>query len=688
MKTALAAVLAFAIVSPAAAQQRRALSVNDFITLDRPGEPSISPDARWVVYTVTTTDLSANRRRSDLWLSARDGSGQPTRISTDSLGGRSAKFSPDGRSIAYISSRGGTPQVWIYDVAARTRRQVTTLSTGADGVLWAPSGTMLAFASEVYPDCSDDACNQRRAGEDEHKPSRARIYDGLLFRHWTQWEDGLRSHVFVVNADGRTPPRDLLAGKDYDSPVPPFGGSEQYTWSSDSRTIAFTTKLATRDQAWSTNLDVYTVAASGGDPVLVTANMPGAESQPVYSPDGRYLVFLSQERAGLESDRQRLMVRELSSGQTRELTRGWDNSIAEFGFIGNTNDLFAISEKRQRHEIIHIVFATGDVHEVLTDQDPNGLSLAVPQGSAPVMAFVNDAADKPAQIAVWSADHAHNAPPVTVTRLNAERLNGITMNPAREFSWTGAGGDSVFGLIVTPPNFDPSRRYPVVVLIHGGPQGAWLDNFHGRWNAQLFAAPGYVVAMLNPRGSTGFGQRFVDQISGDWGGMVYEDIMKGVDAVARLPYVDSTRMAAAGGSYGGYMTNWLNGHTDRFKALITHAGVFNLEAMSGATEELWFTDAEFGGPYWVNRSDYDRFSPHRFVQNFHTPTLVIHGALDFRVPETEGMQMFTALQRQGVPSRFLYFPDEGHWIGKPQNQLVWWNTVQEWLGRYLQRPAS
>jgi dipeptidyl aminopeptidase/acylaminoacyl peptidase len=680
----LVAAAILALAASAAAQQPRALTVQDFLALDRPGEPAISPDGRQVAYTVTTTDVAGNRRRTDLWLQASDRSGAPRRISTDSLGGHEAKFSPDGRRIAYVSSRGGTPQVWIYEVASGQRRQVTTLSTGADGVIWSPSGRQLAFVSEVYPECRDDACSQRRASEDEHRPSRARTIDGLLFRHWNVWEDGLRSHLFVVSADGGTA-RDLLAGKDYDTPVPPFGGSESYAFSPDERELAFTAKLATTDQAWTTNLDIYTVPVAGGEPALVTTGMPGGDQNPLYSADGRYLAFLSQERAGFEADRSRLMVRDRQSGQVREVPRGWNDNILEFDWAESGNDLYAITEKRGRHEILHIVFATGDVHEVLPDMDPSQMSVAA-GARLPSFAFVSDAMNQPPQVFTWFVDH--RTPPAQLTQLNADRLRGIAMNPARPFGWVGGGGDSVFGFLVMPPNFDPSRRYPAVILIHGGPQGAWLDQFHGRWNAEMFAAPGYVVALLNPRGSTGYGQRFVDQISRDWGGRVYEDIMRGVDVVARLPFVDSTRMAAAGGSYGGYMTNWINGHTNRFKALITHAGVFNLEAMAGATEELWFTDWEFGGPYWLDRSDYERWSPHRFVQNFHTPTLVIHGALDYRVPESEGMQMFTALQRQGVPSRFLYFPDEGHWIGKPQNQIVWWNAVQEWLARYLNRPTS
>ena len=665
---------------PALAQQRHPLSIQDFLSLERPGEPQISPDGRWVVYSVTTPNLAANRRTTDLWLQAVDGS--PARkISTDSLGGRSARWSPDGRRIAYVSSRGGTSQVWMYDVGSGRRRQVTTLSTGADGVIFSPQGRWLAFVSEVYPTCGDDACNQRRAAEDEARPSRGRIIDRLFFRHWNVWEDGLRSHLFVVSPDGGTP-RDLLAGRDYDTPVPPFGGSEQYTFSPDERQVAFTVKLATRDESWTTNLDVYTVPVAGGEPTLVTTGMMGAESQPLYSGDGRYLAFLSQERANFEADRQRLMVRDLRTGDQHEVTHGFDDNILEFAFIPGAYDLVAITEQRQRHQVLHIVFATGEVHHVLADRDPSGLSVTA-AGGVPMVAFTSDALDQPPQVFTWLLDHRQS--PQQLTHLNAERLAGIRMNPAREFAWIGADGDSVHGLLLTPPGFDSTRRYPTVILIHGGPQGAWTDEFHGRWNGQMFAAPGYVVAMLNPRGSTGFGQRFVDQISRDWGGRVYEDIMRGVDVVARLPYVDSTRMAAAGASFGGYMVNWIAGHTDRFKALVSHDGTFNLESMYAGTEELWFPEWELGGPFWQNRQDYDRFSPHRFAQNFRTPTLVIHSALDYRLPDTEGFQMFTALQRQGVPSRLLYFPDEGHWVLKLQNQQLWWSTVLDWIGRYIGR---
>ena len=679
--SAVLAVLALAgATAPVRAQQRHPMSVRDFLSLARPGEPAVSPDGRWVAYTVTEPDLAAYRKRTDLWLVSATG-GEPRRVSADSLGGRSARWSPDGRALAYVTTRGGTPQLWIYEPATGARRQLTSLSTGADGPVWAPVGGLIAFVSQVYPACADDACNQRRAAEDEARPSRARIYDQLLYRHWNAWSDGTRSHLFVVPAAGGTP-RDLLAGKDYDTPVPPFGGTADYAWSADGSRLAFTTKVG-RDQAWTTNSDIYVVAAAGGEPVNLTADMPGAESAPAYSPDGRWLAFLSQATAGYESDRFRLMVKDLASGAVRELPKAFDRWIGEYAWEPNSQGFIAIAEDRQVNRIFHITLG-GDVHYVHPGGDASQLSLAGPAAGGDVMAFVSDGMDKPPQVFAWRISHDHPTPPLQVTHLNAALLATLDLRPAEEIGWIGAGGDSVFGWLLKPPGFDPSRRYPLLVLVHGGPQGAWTDDFHSRWNPSLFAAPGYVTFMPNPRGSTGFGQRFVDQIAGDWGGKAYEDIMRGVDVVAALPYADSTRMGAAGGSFGGHMVNWINGHTARFKVLVAHDGDFNLSSFYGATEELWFPEHDLGGPPWADRTDYERWSPDRFAAAMRTPELVVQGGLDFRIPDTEGMQAFTALQRQNVPSRFLYFPDEGHWVLKLQNQVVWWTTVQEWLARWLQ----
>jgi len=670
----LAVTIAALLLQPSVAlAQGRPLSIDEFVKLDRVSDPQVSPDGRWVVYTVTTTDLEANTTTSDLWLAPTD-SGAPRQLDVR-RGGRHGRWSPDGRAIAYITTRGGTPQARIYTVASRRTRTLTSLSTGADGVIWSPTGTHLAFVSEVYPDCPDDACNRARAEQDAQRPTQAKAYDELLYRHWTIWEDGLRSHLFVVPVMGGAPV-DVTLGADYDVPVPPFGGSSDYAFLSDGQSLVFTTKVGA-DQAWHTNSDIYRVGIGGGQPENLTATMMGAESHPVPSPDGASLAFLSQERAGFESDRWRLMVLDLRSGAMRERTTRFDRSVDELVWLPDSRTLVAAVQNGQR-EALYLIESSGRIDQILTWGNTSQISLA---GDSTTLVFMNDAINRPGQVFTWSL--RARGQPRQLTFLNAEVLADVTMNPAEEISWVGADGNTVHGMLVRPPQFRRGVRYPLMVLIHGGPQGAWLDNFHSRWNAQMFAAGGYVTVLLNPRGSTGFGQRFVDQISRDWGGKVFIDIMSGVEHAARFPFVDSTRIAAAGGSYGGYMVNWINGNSRRFDALITHAGVYNLEAMYGGTEELWFPEWEFGGPPWENRTYYEQWSPHRFAQNFQTPTLVIHGALDYRIPYAQGLQVYTALRRQGVPARLLYFPDEGHWVNKPQNRRLWWTEVQGWLSRYL-----
>ncbi|MDH3455843.1 MAG: S9 family peptidase [Gemmatimonadota bacterium] len=654
--------------------QSRPLDVDAFLSLDRVSDPQVSPDGQSIVYTVTATDLDNNSRSTDLWLTPIDG-GASRRISDQRRGGRSGRWSPDGKTVAYVTTRGGTPQIRLHTVATRRSRGVTSLVNGADGIVWSPTGTHLAFVSDVYADCPDDACNRERADRAANALSQARVHDELLFRHWNRWEDGLRSHLFVLPIP-RGLPVDVTAGADFDVPPPPFGGSSDYTFLADGQSLVFAAKRGT-DQAWHTNVDLYRVGIEGGVQENLTSALGGAEAHPLPSPDGRLLAFLSQERAGFEADRWRLMVLDFRSNRVREVTRGFDRWVSEFLWLPDSREIVFTAQDRHRNAVFRMGMA-GSPERILWWGNTSQISLA---GDS-LLVFVNDAIDRPGQVYVW--DVRQRSEPRPLTTLNAEVLAGVTMQPAQEISWVGADGNTVHGMLVRPPQFRRGERYPLLVLIHGGPQGAWRDNFHSRWNAQMFAAGGYVTVLLNPRGSTGFGQRFIDQISQDWGGKVFIDIMSGVEHAARFRFVDSTRIAAAGGSYGGYMVNWINGNSTRFDALISHAGIFNIEAFYGATEELWFPEWEFGGPPWTNRTYYEQWSPHRFAQNFKTPTLVLHGALDYRVPDTQGLQMFTALRRQGIPSRLVYFPDEGHWISKPQNQRLWWTEIHTWLARYLQ----
>ena len=653
----------------------RPLDIATFVSLDRVVDPQVSPDGAWVTYTLVSTDLAADARTRDVWMVAIVG-GAPVRVSDRRMGGAEARWSPDGGSIAYVTTRGGPAQVRVYSVARRTARRVAGLSTGVGGVVWSPTGTHLAFVSDVYPDCADDACNAARLRTAQESPTIPRVYDELLYRHWNRWEDGRRSHVFVVPLVGGAPV-DVNAGWAWDVPVPPNGGAADYAFSADGTMILFASKMGT-DQAWHTNDDLFHVPIAGGEPRNITPDMPGAERAPAPSPDGGRLAFLSQQRAGFESDRWRLMVRDLATGRAQDVTRRVSLSVGEFRWLPDGSGLVFTAQQRQRTALFRVDL---EARVSPVSQWGNSTSISIAANAQRTLAFLNDAIDRPAQVHVMPLEGG--ATPRALTAYNADRLADVALSSAQEISWVGADGQSVYGLLMRPPQYRRGERYPLVVLIHGGPQGAWLDAFHSRWNAQLFAAPGYVTVLLNPRGSTGFGQRFVDQVSNDWGGRVYIDLMAGVEHAARFAFVDSSRIAAAGGSFGGYMVNWINGHSDRFDALITHAGVYNLESFYGATEELWFPEWEFSAPPWANRTFYEQWSPHRFAQNFRTPTLVLHGALDYRVPDTQGLEMFTALRRQNVPARLVYFTDEGHWIGRPLNQIRWWTEVHRWLGEYL-----
>lgn len=676
-------VLSFA--APAlGAQQRRAIAFEDFASARMVSDPQLSADGAWLLYAVRTTDLSANRRTTRTWL-APVGGGPARAFPDEKTLASEARWAPDGKSVVYAS--GG--QLWIASARGEHARQLTNLTGGASGPVWAPSGDRIAFVSAVYPACRDDACNAAREKAKSESKVKAHVADQLLMRHWNAYDEGTRSHLFVVKPDG-SDLRDLVPGAPYDVPPGPFGGSEGYTFSPDGRAVAFTAKDQGAQSAWTTDVNLYGVSVEGGAARPVTAANKGADQNPVSSPDGKTGYYASQKRAGLEADRWRLMARDIASGAERELLPTWDRNADGYVAAPDGKSLLVMAGDQGRDRWFRVTLDAkgnaGAPQPVITEHNNTQLSIS----KNGTVAWIRESASAPPELWLGTLDASGVSNQRAFTHENDALLASLSLPPLEDFWFKGANNVSIHGWVMKPPQFEAGKKFPVLLLIHGGPQGAWLDSWSGRWNYQMFASGGYGLVIINPTGSTGYGQKLTDGVSKDWGGKVYTDLMKGLDAaLASNTWMDSTRMAAAGGSFGGYMVNWMAGHTNRFKAFVSHAGVFNLEAMNGATEEQWFVEGEFGGPWWnaqAMATQYRKFSPHLFAKKFKTPTLVIHGELDYRVPYTEGLSLFTALQRQGVESRMLVYPDEGHWILKPQNSQLWYKEVHGWLGKYLGGP--
>jgi dipeptidyl aminopeptidase/acylaminoacyl peptidase len=656
-----------------------AMTFDDLIAMQRVSEPQISPDAHSVAYTVGTPEMESNRIARNIWV-VSTAPGSPPRQLTQSGHDTRPQWSPDGKRIAFLSSREGASQVYVMSAQGGNPKKVTSLSTGADNEKWSPDGRSIAFTSSVYPDCPDDACNRSRDDTAEKNKIKARVYDHLLYRHWTHWSEGKRSHLFVVTANGGAP-RDLTPRAGYDVPPDERGDASDFSFSPDSQELCFTA-VTDRPEAISTNGDLFLVPLAGGEPKRITTN-PGFDGHPAYSPDGRFIAYRSQKTAGYESDRWRLVLYDRASGKQIERAESFDRRVDEIDWSADSQRIYFTAENEGEKPVYEIA-AAGDTapREILKDTFNETLSISA-DGS--VFAFLRSSLTMPSELFTARSDGSGAQ---QLSHHNAARLASLDIQPPESFWYEGAGGARVQGMLIRPPHFDASKKYPLLLLIHGGPQNMWTDSWGYRWNEELFAAPGYVAVMINPRGSTGYGQKFTDEITDDWGGRAYDDLMKGVDFVlAKYPFVDASRLAAAGGSYGGYMVDWIATHTGRFKALISHAGVYDKPGMYGATEELWFEEHDMKGTPWTNPESYRKWSPSTFAGDlgkYRTPTLVICGELDYRVPYTQSLEFFTALQRQGVPSKLMVYPDEGHWILKPQNSQLWYKSFSEWLAAYLE----
>ncbi len=657
--------------------QKRPFDVNALLDLKRMGDPQISPDGKLVAFTVQSIDVVANKKPQQVWVVPIEG-GAPRQITHDGENNQRARWSPDSKRIAYISDRSGSQQIWLMDPDGGNAKQVTTFAAEADGVLFSGDGKNLLFTSAVYPECgADDACNKKILDQEKASPLKARIYSELLYRHWTSWESKRRTHLLSVPAAGGAP-KDLTPG---DRDVPPLSleGIDDYDISPDGSEVCYAMN-ADPVGAISTNSDLYVVPIGGGQTRKITAT-PGADATPRYSPDGKYLAWRAQLRGGYESDRWRLMVLERMSGKVTNLTETLDRWVTNFTWAPDSAALFFTSVDRGRQAIQFIPVSGGAIRVAASGDGVLDEMQLTRDGK--MMVYTQQTGTSPAEI--FRAASSGGAP-VPLTHLNDDVLASHQLTPLEEFWVERDNGSRVQTFVVKPPGFQPDGHYPVILLIHGGPQGFWGHSWTYRWNAQVFAAAGYVVVEPNPRGSIGYGQKFIDEINGDWGGRPFDDLMAVADYIAaEMPYADGSRMTAAGASYGGYMADWLEGHTQRFKALISHAGIYDLPSEFGATEELWFPLWEFGGTPWDKPEVYSKWSPSNYAKDFHTPMLVINGELDFRVPYTQGLQLFTALQLQKVPSKLLVFPDEGHWVLKPQNSILWYKTFIEWLDSWVKK---
>ena len=678
----LAASLLLGVFATVSGAETHPFSVHDMLAMDRISDPRVSPDGKLVTFTVRVTDLEANKGRNDIHVAAVDGS-FVRRLTTSDANDTQARWWLEGKTIFFLSTRSGSTQVWRIAVDGGEAEQVTKLPLDVDALEIAPSGQLLLFSMAVFPGLSPE---ETKAKLDEKEKSKASgvLYDRLFFRRWDTWSDGTRNHLFAYDmSTGKA--TDLMKAMDADCPSKPFGGSEEFAISPDGKLVVFSAKDVGLKEAWSTNGDLFVVPIDGSQPPKKITSNPAMDSQPSFSPDGKTLAYLAMSRAGFEADRFDIVLRDWATGAERKLTLRADNtprgdrSPGSILWSADGKELYCAADHLGQHALFALDVATGKARVVVGEG-----TIDAPQLAGERVLYGMHSLRGPVELYTVSRDGKDVK---RVTHVNDAKVAAARFGTPEQFSFTGAGGDVVYGYIVYPVDFDPAQKYPVAFLIHGGPQGYFGNDFHYRWNPQAYAGHGYAVVMVDFHGSTGYGQAFTDAIKDNWGSLPLEDLLLGLDyAVKKYPFLDGTRVGALGASYGGYMINWIAGRApDRFKCLVSHDGNLDERMAYYDTEELWFPEWEHSGTPWDNPEGYTKHNPVELAKNWKTPMLVVHGGKDFRVVATQGMSSFTLLQRKGIPSKFLYFPDENHWVLKPANSILWHDTVLGWLDQWLKK---
>jgi len=676
---------AFAVLSSVSAQAApRGFTVEDMVKMERVGNPALSPDAGKVIYTVRTTDTDKMRAHTEIWmLDLRNSHAVPQQLTHAAASSMDPQWSPAGDAVYFLSSRSGSDQVWRLPLTGGEARQVTDLPLDVTSFRVSPHGDRMALSVEVFRDCADLMCSKKRLDERAANKATGMVFDKLFVRHWDTWADGRNTVLYsaALDADGRVSGElaNLSGTLDGDVPSKPFGDRDDYQFSPDGKSIVFSLRVAGKTEAWSTNFDLFEVPAAGGKaPQNLTADNPAWDGKPVFSPDGRTLAYVAMDRPGFEADRFHLVLMDVASGKKRTLANDWDRSVAEFQWAADGKTIYASADDVGQHRVFAVDVASGKVTPV------TGLGwVAGFDVKHETIVVASHSLLSGAQLYKLNG----SAQPTQLTHNNEAALADVKFGEYEQFSFAGHNGETVHGYVVKPWNAKEGGKYPIAFLVHGGPQGSFANEWGYRWNPQVYAGAGYAAVLIDFHGSTGYGQKFTDAISQDWGGAPLEDLQKGLAAaVNKYSWLDRSHACALGASYGGYMMNWIEGNwSDGFRCIVNHDGVFDNRAMFYSTEELWFDEWENGGTYYNAPQNHEKFNPINFVNNWKTPMLVVQGDKDFRIPTTQGLGTFTALQRKGIESKLLVFPDENHWVLKPANSVLWHHTVLDWLDQHLKQ---